>query len=81
MATEINGWKIATIVLSIVLVVFVILLGVLFSMGNNMMKNEIKCSDVVCYNAGADYYSFDEYSGICECYKNNGELVTKEVIG
>ena len=78
---EKTGWKVLSIVLIVSQILSLIFVSMLFIIGNNMIENELKCSEDVCFNVeGVDFYNFDEYNNLCQCIDNDNNILHQEII-
>ena len=61
-----NGWKIATIILGILLILETLVVVWAYNEGTQMIENELECANNICSNY--DAYQFDDYTKVCYCF-------------
>jgi len=75
---KINGWKVAAIILGVIVILQTSLFIGLMKIGSDVIDKENECMYNICTEA--DTYYYDAYEGICYCYIDN-ELVHQKYIG
>lgn len=68
-----NGWKLATIVLAIVLICETILFGWFVRIGYQELEKEDDCIFNTCKLD--EYYYYDSFDSVCYCYDEFDNIV------
>jgi len=73
-----KGYKIATIVLSIIVVLQLLFIGWIFQLGYQAIDNENICYYDVCKMDTLEYsaWYYDDYEKVCYCYE--GDDITQQ---
>lgn len=81
-----NGWKVATIILSIdcffllvVIVIETLVIVGLFALGAQLEEMEAECADEICAGDEFTSYYFDDYEEKCYCYNATEVVVEKKM--
>ena len=72
------NWKLIAIIF---IILFVVETGFIFwayNKGTSMERDKIKCSNEICAEYNSDAFVYDDYMGVCSCYKDN-EII-KQVV-
>lgn len=69
-----KGWRTATIVLSVVLLLFIVGFLWVMNMGTQMIERENKCAADICADEVYASYAFDDYDQTCYCFGADGEV-------
>lgn len=78
----VNGWKIATIILSILLILIAGLGFWIYSAGVDVLEKERECAYNVCVdNPKIVSYYYDIYEEVCECYDEAGFRIKQKYLG
>lgn len=72
-----NGYKIATIVLSIIVILASVFIGWIYHASGEYVARENECVYNVCANY--DVYYYDDYEQICYCFEDE-EIVKEEYL-
>ncbi len=72
-----KGWKIATIILSIFLVLIIVTVGLLINIGTKVMANESECAYNICEDYSTYYY--DSVDNLCYCFENDEIALTRYI--
>lgn len=72
---------IATIVLSVVLLCVMVFFVWAWNIGEDVVQKENICALEICPNAGAEVYSYDINTEVCECYQDGELIITKILNG
>jgi len=67
-----NGWKIAAIILIVVVALETLLMGYFIVLGTSAIENENDCISE-CFDYGAESYLYNEYDEMCYCYDGAGD--------
>ena len=71
------NWKLLSIILIAIVVLESLFIGWGISLGFEAVEDENICAYNICEDY--DVYSYDMYSNLCHCYKDN-EIVLSKVI-
>ena len=78
---EKKGWKITTIILTILLTLTWVFWISMMLVGVGMIDDEIKCANEICFGDEYNSYYYDEYEKTCMCFNRDNEVIHQEVIG
>jgi hypothetical protein len=75
-------WRIFAIIMFVIALVETAILGWAWSAGNSMVRNKAFCANDICGNdPSSTSFSFDDYTNVCKCYNNAGDITTVKTIG
>lgn len=68
---EKQGWKITAIVFIVLFITSIFFIGWAWNIGNEMLVNDYKCSDMCYVNEECVSYLYDEYTNLCYHYSRD----------
>jgi hypothetical protein len=66
------NWKIISIVLFVIIILQTSFVGVSFYLVHQYIQRDNQCQLDECF--GYDFYAYDDVTGICSCYEQDGTL-------